>query len=115
MGLKLIKSTKILKSEITSIICRKDNSAAYFSDYWSNIKCITWKPNSFNVEDFDFSKSTKQVDDKWNTYSIVLINEEKELLVGSSFKFYLLNSKTLDTIQQFQVEGYYVQHFGLIE
>ena len=40
--------------------------------------------------------------------SIILINEDKELVVGSLNSFYLLDSQTLKTIKKFQLTGWSV-------
>ena len=76
---------------------------------------MTCKLDSCKKEDFDYSQPPKKVGSCYGTNSIILINGDKELIVGGKNKFYLLDAKTLNTIEVFQVEGGYVQHFGLIE
>jgi len=115
---KVIKTFKTLDfGMVTSISCRRDNSGAYFSVTNGNIKLITWKPNSSKVEDFDCSRSFKSVFQNHDntTTSIILINDDNQLLVGSKNMFYLLSAKTLNTIKVFRVDGDFVVYFGLIE
>lgn len=110
---KVIKTTEILKGGICLMSWRQDNCGVYFGDYFGNIKVMTCKPNSYKKEDFDSSQPTKEVGS--GNYSTILINGDKELLVGSYNNFYLLDANTLDTIEVFQVDGGDVKHFGLIE
>jgi len=108
---KLIKTTEILEDTIFSITCTRDNSRVYFADVSGNIQIMTCKPNSYKKEDFDISHPTTKVG--YRIFSTILINGDKELLVGGDGEVYLVDARTLDTIEVFQVDGNYVRHFGL--
>jgi len=85
-----IKIAKVLTGGIYSVAFSKTNNKAYVSDYYGNIMIVSWKDNAIKEEDFDSNqKAIKVIDEGYGTCSIMLSNDDNELLVGSYNSVYL--------------------------
>ena len=83
---KMVKSVKILRSHISSVVMSNCTNTAYYSDITGKIARIEWNSNITSENDLVFERIKNF--GEW-VYTLCITNDNKELLVGTSTGLYI--------------------------